>query len=154
MLENPHIFLVKTGSEYEMSLLQERTLRRYVEYANKYSYSSGVNSYGINPNELKLSETVQNHYNDTFKKDEVIQIGDGYQTTHYAGESTRPYIGNGSSMIINEIMEPGSPIADPQGVASALRWDVTGTLNGTEGTWELVIDMDTETVLHFLFNSK
>lgn len=36
----------------------------------------------------------------------------------------------------------------------ALRWDIPGTLNGTKGTWELVIDVDTETVLHFLFNSK
>ena len=51
-------------------------------------------------------------------------------------------------------MKSGSPISDPQGVINALRWDIPGTLNGTKGTWELVIDVDTETVLHFLFNSK
>ncbi len=56
-------------------------------------------------------------------------------------------------MIMNEIMEAGTPIPDPQGVAGALRWNVTGSLNGTEGVWELVVNIDTKTVLHFLFNS-
>lgn len=45
------------------------------------------------------------------------------------------------------------PISDPQGVTNALKWEVQGKLNGTEGVWELVIDVDKNLVLHFLFNS-
>lgn len=84
----------------------------------------------------------------------MVKIGDdGYITKHYANESTRPYIKDGSSIIMNEIMDAAKPISDPQGVTNALKWEVQGKLNGTEGVWELVIDVDKNLVLHFLFNS-
>lgn len=62
---------------------------------------------------------------------------------------TRPYLK--SPLTIREIMAGGKPIADPGGVPGALRWDVPGAFNGSTGTWELVIDPKTNTVLHFLF---
>jgi hypothetical protein len=36
-------------------------------------------------------------------------------------------------------------------VPGALRWDVPGTMGKSSGTWELVIDPKTKTILHFLF---
>ena len=50
-------------------------------------------------------------------------------------------------------MESGIPVADPQGVPGALLWKVPGTVNETQGVWELVVKTDTNTILHFLFNS-
>jgi hypothetical protein len=51
-------------------------------------------------------------------------------------------------------MEAGSPIPDPGGLPGGLRWDVTGTFNGRQGAWELVIDTETNTVVHFLFKGN
>ena len=48
-------------------------------------------------------------------------------------------------------MDPKPPVPDPGGVPGALRWDVQGTMNGTRGIYELVVDPKTGTVLHFLF---
>lgn len=42
-------------------------------------------------------------------------------------------------------------VPDPQGVANALRWDVPGFYDASEGTWQLVMDMATNTILHFNF---
>lgn len=51
------------------------------------------------------------------------------------------------------IMDGGKPIPDPGGVPGALRWDVPGTMNGSSGSWELVVDPQSKTILHFLFQS-
>ena len=69
---------------------------------------------------------------------------------------TRPYLKSPST--IREIMAAGKPIPDPgiagkPGIPGALRWDVPGALNGTTGTWELVYDPKTNTVVHMLFTS-
>ena len=42
-------------------------------------------------------------------------------------------------------------VPDPQGVPGALRWDVAGSFNGSSGTWELVVNMRTNEILHFNF---
>lgn len=55
---------------------------------------------------------------------------------------------------MDEIMKAGTSIPDPQGVAGGLRWDIPGYLNNTPGTWELVINVEKNQVIHFLFNSK
>ena len=73
---------------------------------------------------LKWSDTVQKHL------------------------AERPY--QDSKLLIQEIMNKGSPIFDPQG-GSGLFWKVEGTYNGSKGTYELLIDPDTNTVWHFLF---
>jgi hypothetical protein len=63
--------------------------------------------------------------------------------------STRPYVN--SPLTILEIMQSATPIPDPQGVPNALMWIVPGAYNGSDGVWELVVDMSTNTVLHLLF---
>jgi hypothetical protein len=49
------------------------------------------------------------------------------------------------------IMKAGPGVPDPQGVPGALRWDVAGTFRGSEGTWELVYDTNSNTILHVNF---
>ncbi|WP_058217818.1 hypothetical protein [Lactococcus lactis] len=60
----------------------------------------------------------------------------------------RPY--QESKLLIGEIMEEGAPILDPQG-GNALFWKVPGTFNGREGTFEVLIDPESNSVWHFLF---
>jgi len=80
-----------------------------------------------------------------------------YTQTVMNNAATRPYIGN--SMLIDEIMST-TPRMDPGGVPTALRWDAPGTFSQpwadvqTVGTYELVIDTSTNTVLHFLFKAS
>jgi RHS repeat-associated protein len=81
--------------------------------------------YGIDVNRLTLTNTVANHL------------------------SERPY--QNSAYTIRNIILSGLGRPDPQGVPGALRWDVPGVLNGTEGTFQLVIQSTTNTVLHFQF---
>lgn len=60
----------------------------------------------------------------------------------------RPY--QESKLLIGEIMQEGAPILDPQG-GDALFWKVPGTFNGREGTFEVLIDPESNSVWHFLF---
>ncbi len=89
----------------------------------------------INANDLKLTKTVEKHLIDINK----------------AGDRVRPY--GDSRALMQEIMDSKLPSTDPRGVPGALRWDVPGMMNGSEGTYELVVDPKTNTVLHFLFKS-
>ncbi len=50
-------------------------------------------------------------------------------------------------------MNSTPPVSDPGGVPGALRWDAQGTMNGSVGTYELVVDPGSNKVLHFLFRS-
>lgn len=54
-------------------------------------------------------------------------------------------------MSLLALMAAGKPIPDPGGVAGAVRWDVPGTMRGAQGTWKLVLDTQTNTILHFNF---
>lgn len=88
---------------------------------------------------LKNSQTVQNHMNDIIKKGQ------------YKGELSRPYIDtNGTNLLLDEIMGAASPTKDTV-LNNGLRWDVAGSFRGSEGTWELVVDLDTNTIVHFNF---
>jgi hypothetical protein len=82
---------------------------------------------------LKMTKTVEQHLTD-YAKD---------------GRLSRPY--GGSIVTIQEIIDAATPVADPQGAPGACRWDVAGTFRGSSGTWQLVIDINTGTILHFLF---
>jgi hypothetical protein len=86
---------------------------------------------------FQLTNTVENHRYD------IITRGE------YRGQLSRPYLD--SPLMINEIMEARPPIPDPGGVPDALRWDVPGSFRGSDGTWVLVVDPNTNTVLHFVF---
>ena len=69
----------------------------------------------------------------------------------YKGELARPYIDtNGTNSLVNEIIQGGTPIKDAS-LPNGLRWDVTGTFRGSTGTWELVVDLDTNAIVHFNF---
>ena len=87
--------------------------------------------------EYKLTQTVANHLTDVVKRGP------------FKGELARPYMN--SPTTISEIMAAGKPIADPGGVAGALRYDVAGSFRGASGTWELVVHPETSTIYHFLF---
>ena len=92
-----------------------------------------------NAEDLKMSQTVQNHMNDVIKKGPN------------AGQLSRPYIdSNGTTLLLNEIMQSADPVPDAI-LQSGLRWDVSGTFRGSTGTWELVVDTSTNTVVHFNF---
>jgi hypothetical protein len=90
----------------------------------------------VDPTSLKLSDTVRNHLDDLTR----------------GGASARPYID--SPLTIGEIIQASDPVLDPGGLPGGLRWDVAGAFNGSEGVWELVIDTETNTVVHYLFRSK
>lgn len=90
---------------------------------------------GLRATDLTMTRTVERHLAE-YAKD---------------GRLARPYAD--SRLTIQEIMDGAKPIPDPGGAPGALRWDVTGTMNGSSGTWELVVNPETKTILHFLFNS-
>jgi hypothetical protein len=83
---------------------------------------------------------------------EAITVGEYTLTRTVAGKlAERPYLSSPNTL--REIMAAGKPIADPGGAAGALRWDVPGAFRGSPGTWELVVDPKSKTVLHWLFKS-
>lgn len=88
---------------------------------------------GMDAAELTMTRTVEQHLAE-YAKD---------------GTLARPY--GDSRLTLQEIMRGGEPVPDPGGVPGALRWDVPGAVNGTSGTWELVVDPENKTILHFLF---
>jgi hypothetical protein len=87
----------------------------------------------INPDDLTMTRTVESHFNDITKQ----------------GLPARPFMK--STQVVREIMGGSDPVLDPRGAEGALRWDAPGALNGKEGTWELVVDTNTNTILHFNF---
>jgi len=93
----------------------------------------------VDPSELTMSKIAEKHF---------------YELTN-DGKSSRPYVNsNGTTLLLKEIMDSRDPIKDPGGLKNGWRWDVEGTFGGKTGTWELVIDVDKNTVVHFLFNSR
>lgn len=107
-----------------------------------YSQTSAVTANALpKGSELKNSETVQNHMNDIVKK------GD------YRGELSRPYIDTkGTNLLLDEIINAAPPVKDSF-LNNGLRWDVQGTFRGSPGIWELVVDLETNTIVHFNFTN-
>lgn len=50
-------------------------------------------------------------------------------------------------------MNAGTPVRDGS-LKNGLRWDVVGTFRGSTGKWQLVIDLDSNTIVHFNFVAK
>lgn len=70
------------------------------------------------------------------------------------GDLSRPYIdSNGTTLLTREIMNAGTPVRDAS-LKNGLRWDVVGTFRGSTGKWQLVIDLDSNTIVHFNFVAK
>ncbi|MBC1470726.1 T7SS effector LXG polymorphic toxin [Listeria seeligeri] len=89
--------------------------------------------------DLKNSNTVQNHIND------IVRKGTN------KGQLSRPYIDtDGTTLLLDETMNAASPVKDSV-LSNGLRWDVEGVFRGSKGTWELVIDKSTNTIVHFNF---
>ncbi|SEO96330.1 hypothetical protein SAMN04488134_1233, partial [Amphibacillus marinus] len=90
--------------------------------------------------ELTMTETVSNHSTDIIKK--------GVN----AGELSRPYVNSkGTNLLLQEIMDSRIPVKDVS-LPNGLRWDVPGSFNGRgQGIWELVVDLDTNKIVHFNF---
>ena len=92
--------------------------------------------------DMKMSQTVQNHMNDVVKKGPN------------SGQLSRPYIDSeGTTLLLKEIIESAAPTQDVI-LQSGLRWDVSGSFRGSTGMWELVVDTSTNTIVHFNFVAK
>jgi len=68
--------------------------------------------------------------------------------THLA---ERAYIN--STITVQNIMSSADPVKDKI-VANGLKWVVPGVYNRSSGVFELVVDVDTHMIIHFLFTSK
>jgi RHS repeat-associated protein len=95
-------------------------------------------STAVQVGDFTLTGTVAGHLSDT-----VGGVGE------YSGSLARPYLQSPST--INEIMATGQGVADPGGVAGALRYDVPGTFRGSSGTWQLVVNPNNNIIYHFNF---
>lgn len=71
----------------------------------------------------------------------------------WPGDYGRPYMNKGSRTIIKEIMKAGKLVKDTF-LNDGLKWNVEGKFNGRKGVWELVIDRESNTVVHYLFKSR
>ena len=91
---------------------------------------------GLSADDLRFSRTVARHLDDVTKD----------------GRPARPYMN--SRQLLQEIMDAQPPRPDPGGVPGGLRWDVPGHIQKTEGTWELVVDPNTNIILHWVFKRR
>ena len=115
---------------------------------NGYTYTSGdpvnfTDRSGFNAERatilaqvVRLSGTVMRHV------PELVRYGP------FRGEFARPYLQ--STLVILQMMLAKAPVAD-RWVSTAMRWDVPGFFRGRSGTWELVVDLATNTIIHFNF---
>jgi len=96
---------------------------------------------------FKMTQTVMNHVDDLRQTTREV----GGVTRFFKGEPLRPYLNSpGTNLLVKTIME-GDAMPDPRSVATALAWKVPGFFNGSEGFWELVVEMESNTILHFNF---
>ncbi|XTZ17757.1 DUF6531 domain-containing protein [Micromonospora echinospora] len=95
----------------------------------------------IDVENLGMTETVRNHAGIPVAK----------RTSPRRGLPQRPFMGPNDRLLLSEIMAGSSPRLDPRGAEGALRWDTPGAMNGSEGVWELVVDTNTNTILHWNF---
>ena len=77
----------------------------------------------------------------------------GYALTRTVANNlaTRPYLN--SPLTIQEIQATGAGIPDPGGIPGALFFEVPGGFNGSQGTYQLVIDPENNIIYHFLYRS-
>ncbi len=86
-----------------------------------------------NPWSLKYTQTVTDHLDDLAR----------------SGRPSRPYMN--TTLVVQEIMRAVSPTQDPGGLISGLRWDAPGMVGKTSGTWELVVDLANQMIVHYQF---
>jgi RHS repeat-associated protein len=95
------------------------------------------NSPNLNAKDLTMSETVKGHIGEIARD----------------GTLSRPYMGSaGQNLLVQEIMDSSVPVKDLF-LQNGLRWSVGGTMNGSHGEWQLVVDLAKKEVVHLLFKS-
>jgi RHS repeat-associated protein len=97
----------------------------------------------IDSSNLSMSKTVQNHAWDI--------AGTGNKDAVNFGKLARPYMSGNNMQLIQEIMEGSGPVLDSRGAPGVVEWRTPGSMNGSDGTWELNINANTNTIVHFLF---
>ena len=123
-------------TDLELEKLAEPILVYNLEVADFHTYFVG--EFGV---------LVHNYINDELGLD--INADDLKMSKTAAGHTDRKYLEYKS--LIEDIMHGSNPIKDPGGLSNGWRWNTPGFANGKDGIWELVIDLDSDTIVHFLF---
>lgn len=117
------------------------------------SYSSPGNDAGLEGQTAEVGSAIQIPKAYDLKNSQTVQIkmNDFVKKGPYKGEVARPYIdSSGTNSLVGEIMNAGTPVKDSS-LKNGWRWDVPGYFRGADGIWELVVDLDTNTIVHFNF---
>ncbi|WP_231197795.1 hypothetical protein [Streptococcus equi] len=132
-----HSRLARQSSRFKSYVAREKLAKFRVATAELENNFENVR---IKAFDLVLTDTVKNHSKDIIRKGK------------YVGQKARPYIENpGTQTLIQEIMDAEKPSVD-KFLLNGLRWDVRGSFNGrSEGIWELVVDLETNRIVHFNF---
>ena len=123
-------------TELELENLAEPISVYNLEVADFHTYFVG--EYGV---------LVHNYKNEEL--DLEINVDDLSMSKTAAGHTDRKYLKYKS--VIEDIMNGSKPIKDPGGLDKGWRWDTPGSVNGEEGVWELVVDLASNMIVHFLF---
>jgi len=87
----------------------------------------------------------------TYSKTAGAHLNEIVKRGIHAGRLERPYMR--SSLVIQEIIKTGRGLPDAS-AKGALNFKVPGTFRKSEGTWELVIDLENNHIFHFNFVSN
>ncbi len=121
------------------------------EGCTTHSAPSGVkDTTGLGSPKLRRSDVSVGEY--SYDSSSGRHFNSIVESGKNSGRLERPYMR--SLQVIEEIQAAGQSIPDPRGIPGVVRWDISGSVNGTEGTWELVMNPDLKRIYHFLFNSR
>jgi RHS repeat-associated protein len=151
-----------TMDSYEGSPADPISLHKYLyANANPVMYVDPSGMYGFSVGELSFVQALQSKMRVWFYTPMATQLPRVYmalarcvnafnlQFTKTIELYNRSYYS--SRLLIQEIIRSGTICRDPGGVVTAIRYVANGSLNGSPGFYELVIDLKTNTILHFLF---
>lgn len=99
----------------------------------------------IDVENLSMTKTVENHTWDIAGTRDVDAPN--------FGKAARPYMNGNNGLLLRGIMEGSAPRMDSRGAPGVVEWRTPGTMNGSNGIWELNIDANSNRIVHFLFKS-
>jgi RHS repeat-associated protein len=99
----------------------------------------------IDVENLSMTKTVENHTWDIAGTRDVDAPN--------FGKAARPYMNGNNGQLLRGIMEGSAPRMDSRGAPGVVEWRTPGTMNGSNGIWELNIDANSNRIVHFLFKS-
>ncbi|MFG2093960.1 polymorphic toxin-type HINT domain-containing protein [Streptomyces sp. NPDC048612] len=97
----------------------------------------------IDVENLSMTKTVENHTWDLAGTRDVDAPN--------FGKAARPYMNGNNGQLLRGIMEGSAPRMDSRGAPGVVEWRTPGTMNGSNGSWELNIDAHSNRIVHFLF---